>query len=149
MKGDELIEKECRIVLFDGVCHLCQGAVTFIIDRDPSGRFAFAPLQSVTAARLMGRALEEGEEPSSIILIENGTCYTQSAAALRISRQLSFPWPALYIFILLPSPIRDALYRFVAARRYRWFGKDTVCMMPSPKIRSRFIEEYDEDEADM
>ncbi|GIO38053.1 hypothetical protein J41TS12_29140 [Paenibacillus antibioticophila] len=141
MKKSPPLKQERSIVLFDGVCHLCLAAVRFIIDRDPSGRFAFASLQSDTAARLLGRALPEGEAPSTIILVENGSCYTQSTAALRIARRLRFPWPALYVFIVLPSPIRDVIYNFTAARRYRWFGKDTACMVPTPEIRSRFIEE--------
>lgn len=141
MKKSLPLEQERSIVLFDGVCHLCQAAVRFIIDRDPSGRFAFASLQSGAAARLLGRALPEGEAPSSIILVENGSCYAESAAALRIARRLRFPWPLLYGFIVIPPPLRNAIYRFIAARRYRWFGKDTACMVPTPEIRSRFIED--------
>lgn len=141
MKGNGPIEQERSVVLFDGVCHLCQAAVRFIIERDPSGRFAFASLQSEAAARLLGRSLPEGEAPGSIILVEKGVCYTRSAAALRIARHLRFPWPAFYVFILVPPIIRDAVYNYIATRRYRWFGKDNACMLPTPELRSRFLED--------
>lgn len=145
MKSRPPLEEERSIVLFDGVCHLCQAAVRFIIDRDPSGRFVFASLQSDIATRLLGKAIPEGEALGSLVLVEKGVSYTHSAAALRIARRLRFPWPAVYIFILVPPMIRDGVYNFIAARRYRWFGKDAACMVPTPEIRRRFIEERRED----
>jgi predicted DCC family thiol-disulfide oxidoreductase YuxK len=125
-----------RIVLFDGVCNLCNAAVRFILARDPTGRFRFASLQSGTARRLLG-----GQPPSeSMVLLEEGKSYIKSAAALRIARGLSFPWPVLYAFIAVPTPIRNLIYDWVARHRYRWFGKRETCMVPTAEFRERFIE---------
>ncbi|MCL6601496.1 MAG: DCC1-like thiol-disulfide oxidoreductase family protein [Paenibacillus sp.] len=129
------------IVLIDGVCHLCQGLVRFIIPRDPKARFMFAPLQSEIAQKLVesnGVILENGSL-STVVVIENGKYYTESAAVLRIALRLRFPWPAAYLFILVPSPLRNVLYRFVARNRYRWFGRDEQCLLPTPDIRRRFL----------
>lgn len=129
------------IVLIDGVCHLCQGLVRFIIPRDPNARFMFAPLQSEDAQRLLHQSsvtLERGEL-STVVLLENGVYYTESAAVLRIARKLRFPWPAAYIFIIIPSPLRNVIYRFVARNRYRWFGQDEQCLLPTADIRQRFL----------
>lgn len=127
------------IVLIDGVCHLCQGLVRFIIPRDPKAGFLFAPLQSEAAGRMLSAGGLGSEQLNTVVLVENGTCYTESAAVLRIARGLRFPWPAAYIFILVPRPLRDALYRLVARNRYRWFGRDEQCLLPTPEIRKRFL----------
>ncbi len=127
------------IVLIDGVCHLCQGLVRFIIPRDPKARFLFAPLQSETAGGMLSAGGLGSDQLNTVVLVENGTCYTESAAVLRIARGLRFPWPAAYIFILVPRPLRDALYRLVARNRYRWFGRDEQCLLPTPEIRKRFL----------
>ncbi|MCJ8013136.1 thiol-disulfide oxidoreductase DCC family protein [Paenibacillus sp. KQZ6P-2] len=127
------------IVLVDGVCHLCQGLTRFIIERDPHAKFRFASLQSDIGAIL----LEKGELPAdkvdTLVLIENGQYYVRSAAVLRIVRQLKMPWPLLYVFALIPLPLRDRLYRYVARNRYRWFGKEEQCMLPTPELRKRFL----------
>ncbi|MFD1175209.1 thiol-disulfide oxidoreductase DCC family protein [Paenibacillus puldeungensis] len=124
------------IVLFDGVCHLCQGAIKFIIKRDDRGRFRFAALQSEAGRQqLQGKTLVE----DTIVLVENDRCYTRSTAALRIVRKLRFPWPLLYFFIIIPPVVRDGVYRFIAAHRYRWFGKDETCLVPTKEIMNRFL----------
>lgn len=136
------------VVLFDGVCNLCNASVNFIIDRDPGGYFKFASLQSVEASRYIstcsqGRGESSGEEYdllSSLVLYENGTCYRQSTAALRIARRLSGAWPLFYGLIVVPAPVRDALYSWVARNRYRWFGKLDTCRIPTPELRSRFLD---------
>lgn len=125
------------VVLFDGVCNLCNASVRFIIRRDPKARFRFASLDSPAAPTLLASAPRP--LPDSIVLIENGRLYTQSAAALRIARGLSWPWPALYALILIPRPLRDALYAFIARRRHRWFGRQESCPLPTPELRDRFI----------
>lgn len=127
------------IVLFDGVCHLCQGAVKFIIKRDPAGRFHFASLQSAAASRLLHGTEGQAEMPDSIVLIERGVCYTRSAAALRIAKGLRFPWPLLYAFIAVPRGLRDMVYKAVAKNRYRLFGKDEACLVPTKEIKDRFL----------
>ena len=119
---------------------MCNGTVRFIIARDPEARFRFAPLQSETGRRLLAESGAGDSGPDSIILIQNGQAYTRSAAALRIVRQLRFPWPLLYALILVPPFLRDKGYDLIARNRYRWFGKRDVCMTPTPELRSRFLE---------
>jgi len=127
------------VILFDGVCNLCNAAVTFVIDRDPEGSFQFAPLQSGAAEELLGRYGVAVGRLESIVLIEDGHAYTHSAAALRIARRLKGPWPLLYPAIFLPRPLRDRVYAWVAANRYRWFGKRDACRLPTPELRKRFL----------
>ncbi|MUG86796.1 DUF393 domain-containing protein [Paenibacillus timonensis] len=130
-----------HVILFDGVCHLCQGAVKFIIKRDPVGRFRFASLQSPAGSRLLKAAVAREEALDSVVLIEHGTPYTRSAAALRIARGLRYPWPLLYVLIIVPRGLRDAAYQFVAKHRYRWFGKDEACLVPTRELKERFLED--------
>lgn len=128
------------MILFDGVCNLCNGFVTFVIARDPAGRFQFGPLQSPAAQRLLGSIYSREGWPDSIVLVENGRVWTRSAAALRVARALTFPWPLAYVFVVVPRPLRDWIYNRVARHRYRWFGKRPVCMVPTPELRARFID---------
>ena len=127
------------VILFDGVCNLCNGAVQFVIERDPAARFGFAALQSPVAARLMGSS-RSGGRLDSIVLIEEGRIWSQSTAALRIARRLRFPWPALYAMIVVPRPLRDWIYNLVARNRYTWFGEREACMVPTPALRARFLD---------
>src|ERR1017187_4059456 len=124
------------VVLFDGVCNLCNGAVRFILARDPAARFRFASLQSDAARRLLG----DSAPSETIVLLEAGKTCTKSTAALRIARGLRLPWPLLYAFIAVPRPLRDLVYDWVARHRYRWFGKRDTCMLPTPELRERFME---------
>jgi predicted DCC family thiol-disulfide oxidoreductase YuxK len=125
-----------RIVLFDGVCNLCNGAVRFILARDPGARFRFASLQSDVARRLLKGALPA----ETMVLIEAGKVHTKSDAALRIARELRAPWPLLYAFAAIPRGFRDMLYDWIARHRYAWFGKRDACMLPTPQMRGRFLE---------
>ena len=127
------------VVLFDGVCALCVGSVTFIIDRDPEGRFAFASLQG-GAADALRSAYPVPADLDTICLIEDGTLYTRSTAALRVARRLRGPWSLLYGFIVVPRPIRDLVYGFVARNRYRWFGQHDVCRLPAPGVAQRLLD---------
>jgi len=128
------------VIIFDGVCNLCNGAVAFIINRDRSARFRFAPIQSAAANNLIARLELSGVKLDSIILVENSKFYIKSTAALRICRELGALWPLLYIFILVPRPIRDYFYDIVAKNRYGWFGKRERCMVPNIDIESRFLD---------
>ena len=128
------------VVLFDGVCNLCNGSVLFVIARDPSARFRFAALDSEAARRLLRECGVSSALPDSVALIEGCTVYTRSSAALRVARRLRFPWPLIYGLIMVPRPLRDAVYDWIARHRYRWFGKREVCMVPTPELRSRFLE---------
>ena len=134
------------IVLFDGVCNLCNGWVRFIVERDRKGYFMFAPLQSEVGRSLLEarglRAAVAGAEPrgmESIVLIEGSRCLTRSDAAIEILRHLSGLWPLLGILRAIPRPIRDRCYDVIARNRYRWFGRRETCMVPSPEIRNRFL----------
>jgi predicted DCC family thiol-disulfide oxidoreductase YuxK len=127
------------VVLFDGVCNLCNGSVQFIIARDPSARFRFAPLGSAAAQSLINESKAGGPLPDSIVLMEHRQMYTRSTAALRMTRGLRFPWPLLYGLIVVPRPLRDTVYDLIARNRYRWFGKRDTCMMPTPELRARFL----------
>ena len=128
------------LILFDGVCNLCNGFVQFVIERDPPGRFQFAALQSEAARRVLGVHGAPGPLADSVVLIEEGKVYTGSTAALRIARGLRFPWPVVGVLLAIPRPWRDGIYAGVARRRYRWFGRREQCMVPTAATRSRFIE---------
>jgi predicted DCC family thiol-disulfide oxidoreductase YuxK len=128
------------VVLFDGVCNLCNGFVQFVIPRDPAGYFRFAALNSEAAARVLSTARHDGPPVDSIILVEDGVAYVRSAAALRIARRLGFPWILGYGLMIVPRPVRDAIYDLVARRRYRWFGRRETCMVPGPGVRDRFLD---------
>jgi predicted DCC family thiol-disulfide oxidoreductase YuxK len=127
------------IVLFDGVCNLCNGSVQFILKRDPQALFRFASLQSAAGRSLM---VEHGLDPealSSVILIENGRAWQESSAALRVARYLPGGWKLLRVFAVIPRPLRDAVYRLIARNRYRWFGKQETCWLPTPELKGRFL----------
>ncbi len=128
------------VILFDGVCNLCSGLVQFIINRDPSGIFRFAPLQSETGKKLVSRFDLSYDKLDSIILIENNNYYLKSTAALKIVQSLGALWPLFCVFMLAPRPIRDYFYDIVARNRYEWYGKRVECMIPGADIKSRFLE---------
>ena len=127
-----------RVVLFDGVCNVCNAAVNFIIDRDPAGKFRFASLQSDVGRRL-SREHAIPEDLDTIAYIENGRAFTHSAAVLRIAKGLGGLWPALFSLVVLPRPVRDRAYRYFASHRYGWFGRTEACRVPTPEIRQRFL----------
>jgi predicted DCC family thiol-disulfide oxidoreductase YuxK len=127
------------IVLFDGVCNLCDKSVRFIFRHDPSGHFRFAPLQSEMAQKLLAEAGASAPDLNSILLLEEGKVYSCSTAALRIARRLKAPISFLWAGMILPRPLRDAAYRFVAKNRYRWFGQKETCELPPAGLRERFL----------
>ncbi len=128
-----------RILLFDGVCNLCNGAVQFVIERDTRQAFKFASLQSEAGQSLLQRFQLPTEKFDSFVLVEGEKFYTESTAALRVTRQLPGAWSWLYAFIIVPKPIRDFVYRTIAKNRYRWFGIQESCMMPTPELKARFL----------
>lgn len=127
------------IVLFDGVCNFCNSSVNFVIERDKAGYFKFAPLQSEIGEELAEKHGIDKIDTDSVIVIENEKAYTHSSGALRIAKSLDGAWSALYIFVIVPKPIRDFFYKLFAKNRYRFFGKQEACMMPTPEIRARFL----------
>jgi predicted DCC family thiol-disulfide oxidoreductase YuxK len=132
------MKSDNAVVLFDGVCNFCNSSINFIIKRDRKGYFKFAPLQSEIAQKLVGDKTKP--MPESVILIENGQTYDRSSAALLIAKKLDGLWPLLYIFMIVPKPIRDAVYNLIGRNRYKWFGKTEACMIPTPEVRSRFLD---------
>ena len=127
------------IVLFDGTCAFCERSVRFIARRDPAGYFRFGASQSPQAAALLGRYGLSRASARSIVLIEDGTVSLRSTAALRIAARLRFPWSLLRVFLIVPTPIRDAVYRVVAAIRHRIAGQSNACEIPPPEIRERLL----------
>lgn len=128
------------IILFDGVCNLCNNAVNFIIDRDPSGRYKFASLQSDAGQQLLKRYGLPTDEFNSLVLIRGNRFFTKSRGALEISRFLSGLWSFFYIFRWVPYPIRDFIYNLVARYRYRIFGRSNQCRYPTVELKSRFLD---------
>lgn len=128
------------IVLFDGVCNLCNTAVQLIIKHDPSAYFLFASLQSEAGKNLLQQYhLVEQLTPESLVLIEKGKAWQYSAAALRIARKLKSWHRLFYPLILLPAFLRDPVYKWIARNRYRWFGRLENCWLPSPELKQRFL----------
>ena len=127
------------VVLFDGVCNLCNGAVQFIIERDPAGLFQFASLQSPAGAALAERHSIDATALDSVILVEAGRAYQRSDAALRIAAQLHGWWSWLRWLRLVPRPLRDWVYDWVARHRYRIFGRREACLLMLPGWQERFL----------
>lgn len=128
------------IVLFDGVCNLCEGVVRFAIRRDREGVFHFAPLQSEAGERLLEEHGLETLELSTFVVIEADRHWLRSDAALELVRRLPAPWRWLAWLSLLPRALRDPVYEFVARNRYRWFGRKDACMVPSAEVAKRFLD---------
>ena len=126
------------VLFFDGVCGLCNAAVDFVIARDRHQRFLFAPLQGELAKT------EVGPEPAggwqTLVLRDGGVTYHRSSAALRIALHLGGVWRLAAVFRLIPAPLRDVVYDWVARNRYRWFGKTETCRLPKPDERARFLQ---------
>lgn len=128
-----------KVILFDGVCNLCNSSVQFVIKHDKNKVFSFASLQSDFGQKVLQEHSLPSNNFDSFVLLENGVLFQESTAALKVASRLSFPINILSIFIYIPAFIRDAVYKFIANNRYRWFGKKDFCMMPSPELKDRFI----------
>ncbi|MEM0516849.1 thiol-disulfide oxidoreductase DCC family protein [Aequorivita flava] len=128
-----------KIILFDGVCNLCNGAVTFIIERDKRNVFKFAALQSEIGQKLISKFNIDTSKVDSIILIDGEKHYEKSSAALRIAKYLSGAYPLLFGFMVVPKFIRNAVYDYIAKNRYKWFGKRDECMIPTPDLKKKFL----------
>lgn len=127
------------MVLFDGICHLCNSSVRFIISRDPDARFTFASLQSDEGQRVLNKFALPTADFDSFVYIRDGHIYERSAGALHVLKDLGGFGRAMYVFIIVPRPIRDFIYDLIAKNRYRWFGKRDSCMVPTPELRKRFL----------
>lgn len=127
------------IILFDGVCNLCNGFVQFVIKRDHRNVFRFGPLQSESARQILMPLGSEHRDLTSIVLLDDEDIATESDAVLKIARELHGLWSLLYSFIIVPRMVRDTMYRIVSRHRYRIFGKRDSCMVPSPELLDKFI----------
>jgi predicted DCC family thiol-disulfide oxidoreductase YuxK len=127
------------IILFDGVCNLCNTAVQFVIRRDTSNHFLFASLQSEEGKKILAVHGVPANEMNSFILVENGKVYDRSTAALKVARKLKGLWRFLYGFIIVPKFIRDGIYQVISKNRYQWFGKKNECISPAPALKAKFL----------
>ena len=128
------------IILFDGVCNLCTGSVRFVIARDSRKQFRFASLQSPVAEKLLGAQRNDADRLESVVLVAGERVYRKSTAALLITRRLDGLWPLLAVLLVIPRPLRDALYDWIGRRRYRMFGKREVCWKPQAELAERFLD---------
>jgi predicted DCC family thiol-disulfide oxidoreductase YuxK len=134
------VNEQHPVILFDGVCNLCNGAIRFVIKRDNKRYFRFASIQSAYGQQLLN-TYQPGavDQLNTFYLLENGRLYDRSTAALRITRHLSGLWPVLYALLIIPKFIRDNVYKFIAANRYKWFGKQDICQLPAPELKELFL----------
>jgi len=128
------------IVFYDGVCGLCNRAVSFIIRHDRKGCIRFAPLQSAGGEQARRHVRHAGRDPDSVIFFEKGKYYTESTAAWHIAAYLNGGWKWMQWLRIIPRFLRDAVYRFVSHNRYQWFGKRDHCSLPAPELRRRFLD---------
>jgi predicted DCC family thiol-disulfide oxidoreductase YuxK len=128
-----------RLILFDGVCNWCNAWVSFAIAHDPGGQFKFGTLQSEQAQRILGDLGFSATDYQTFLLLEEGQVYTKSTAALRVIGQLSWWCPLFYLGVLVPAPLRDVVYDFVARHRYQWMGRAATCRVPTQAERDRFV----------
>lgn len=132
------MKSENGIILFDGQCNFCDKSVQFILKRDFKEYFLFASLQSDIGQSLLQK-YNLSTDCDSFVLIENNKAYTQSQAALNVCRNLHGLWKLLYVFTIIPKPIRDYVYRFIAQNRYKWWGQISSCGIPTKETRKRFL----------
>lgn len=132
--------QEQRIIFFDGLCNLCNASVDFVVSHDANRLFRFASLQSELGEEVLKKHKLSAQAYDSFILLEKGTLYIKSSAALRVARHLGLPISLLWIFIIVPPFIRNAVYSWVAQNRYKWFGKKETCRLPTPEERALFLD---------
>ena len=136
---DEEIKNQ-KIILFDGICNLCNGSVIFILKQEKAPVFRFASIQSEPGQQLLEWCGLPSGYNQAVVYIENGRIHLGSTAALKIGQRLIFPWSFLsYAGIIIPKFIRDWVYNQIARNRYQWFGKKEVCMIPSENLKARFL----------
>lgn len=135
-----MVKEEHPILLFDGVCNLCDNTVQFVIKKNASQTVHFAALQSDFGKEQIKKAGLPTNELKSLIFIEKKQIYTRSTGALKLARHLDGLWKFAYVFIVVPKPIRDFVYNWIAKNRYKWFGEKDACMIPSKEVRERFVD---------
>jgi len=134
------VEEGKKIILFDGVCNLCNGAIQFVIKRDKKDVFRYAALQSEVGLKMISERGIDTSKTDSIILVEPGVAYfVKSEAALEIIKEFGGLWPLFQVFKWTPSSFRDIVYDFIARNRYKWFGRKDQCMIPTPELQAKFL----------
>lgn len=128
------------IVVFDAQCLLCNGWVQFILRHDRAGRIRFASMQGATGQQLLADAGLRVDSLQTLLVIDGARSWQHTAAILRVLHALGWPWRLAWVGWLVPAPLRDALYRWVARNRYRIWGRSEVCMVPSPESAARFLD---------
>jgi predicted DCC family thiol-disulfide oxidoreductase YuxK len=128
------------VILFDGVCNLCNGAVQYVIKHDANKQFLFASLQSQFGQQVLAARHLSNTNFNSFILLQNGIIYQRSTAALTVAKQLKGAIRFLHWCIIVPRFIRDGVYNFIAKKRYKWFGKQDACWLPTPELKGRFLD---------
>ena len=126
------------VIFFDGVCNLCNASVQFVIEHDQKDQFHFTALQGAYTQEILPKFDADPKQLNTILLLEDGKLYTKSSAALKIAKKLSGLLPLLYVFYILPKFIRDWFYDLIAKNRYRWWGKEESCWVPTPALKSKF-----------
>lgn len=134
----EILSNTNPVILFDGVCNLCNSSVQFVIKHDPKKQFRFASIQGDYGQQVLKQFDLPPNTLNSFILFKDQQIYTHSTGALMVAKQLSGAWPLLYAFIIIPPFIRNAVYQFIANNRYKWFGKKESCAIPSPELKALF-----------
>ena len=137
--ANRLHKTESPVVLFDGVCNICNSAIQFILRHDKRKVFSFSSLQSDFGKQFMADSGLSDHFPDSVILYENGQVFTRSDALIRIAEILGGFYRLVVVLRIIPRSFRDTLYNFVASHRYRWFGKRESCIIPDPGLSDRFI----------
>lgn len=141
METSTALPKNIQLILFDGKCNLCSSAVQFIIERDKKKVFRFASLQSELGKKLLAERHIDPLKTDSIVLIQpNKAYYIKSSAALHTAKNLDGLYPYLKFLLIIPNPIRDFVYDFIAKNRYKWFGKKENCWIPNPELTSLFLD---------
>ena len=134
-----ILDTKYKIILFDGVCNLCNRSVNFIISKDRKDVFRFATLQSDIGISLLTKHGIDDSKTDSVILIDTNEYYERSSAILQIVKHLSGGYALLYFFIILPKSFRDWGYDYIAKNRYKWYGKKDSCMVPTPELTAKFL----------
>ncbi|MCC7402261.1 MAG: thiol-disulfide oxidoreductase DCC family protein [Chitinophagaceae bacterium] len=131
---------ENPVILFDGICNLCNRSVLFIIKRDRKKKFLFASIQGEKGKDLFSKLNLPLNDINSFVLIDKGKAYTRSSGALRVLKELGGKWRLWYACIIVPKFIRDGVYKWIAKNRYKWFGKKETCMTPAADLKERFLD---------
>jgi predicted DCC family thiol-disulfide oxidoreductase YuxK len=130
---------DSSIILFDGMCNFCNSSINFIIKHDKKNHFRFAPLQSEAGKQLLNQLNLIDSNSDTIILIENNKLYKRSDAVLRIAKHLDRAYFLLFGFLIIPRFLRDGVHKYISLNRYKWFGKNDICIIPTPELRRKFI----------